>query len=68
MPKLIPVTATLVLALALPVRYRQLAGDTTTAVAYCPMAKKPWLQKEGEAIGNPYYGQKMPGCGSFVAN
>ncbi len=43
------------------------AGDAATTVAYCPMAKKAWLQKEGEAIGNPYYGQEMPRCGSFVA-
>lgn len=49
------------------VRYRALAGDTSTTVAYCPMAKKAWLQKRGEAIGNPYYGQEMPRCGSFVA-
>ena len=33
-------------------------------VAYCPMARKPWLQK-GEAIQNPYYGSQMLGCGDF---
>ena len=33
-------------------------------VAYCPMARKPWLQKDG-AIQNPYYGASMLTCGSF---
>jgi hypothetical protein len=33
-------------------------------VAYCPMIRKPWLQKDG-AIRNPYYGASMLTCGSF---
>ncbi len=33
-------------------------------VAYCPMAKASWIQKE-EKINNPYK-LKMPHCGSFV--
>jgi hypothetical protein len=33
-------------------------------VAYCPMAKRPWLQ-EGSTLANPYYGSGMPTCGSF---
>jgi hypothetical protein len=33
-------------------------------VAYCPMAKKSWLQKDG-TIRNPYYGPAMPTCGEF---
>ena len=32
--------------------------------AYCPMAKKSWLQKDG-SIRNPYYGPVMPTCGEF---
>jgi hypothetical protein len=32
--------------------------------AWCPMAKKPWLQR-GDEIANPYYGRDMPTCGSF---
>ena len=32
--------------------------------AYCPMARKPWLQK-GNALANPYYGKEMPTCGDF---
>jgi hypothetical protein len=34
-------------------------------VAYCPMAKKSWVQKESE-IRNPYYGTAMLTCGSFT--
>ena len=35
------------------------------AVAYCPMAKKSWLQ-EGASIHNPYYGLAMADCGRVV--
>jgi hypothetical protein len=46
-----------------------LAGNGPTASggarrAYCPMAKKYWLQK-GEKIENPYYGSQMLRCGEF---
>lgn len=34
-------------------------------VAYCPMVKKSWVQKEAE-IRNPYYGSAMLTCGSFT--
>ena len=33
-------------------------------IAFCPMAGKPWLQKDGP-IQNPYYSTEMPTCGSF---
>jgi len=33
-------------------------------VAFCPMAKRSWLQK-GEKIRNPYYGSTMLECGEF---
>jgi protein SCO1/2 len=33
--------------------------------AYCPMARKYWLQR-GEKIQNPYYGQAMSDCGRFA--
>jgi hypothetical protein len=33
-------------------------------VAYCPMAKGSWLQKES-TIKNPYYGSQMLTCGEF---
>ena len=32
--------------------------------AYCPMARKSWLQR-GDAIRNPYYGKAMAGCGEI---
>jgi hypothetical protein len=34
-------------------------------VAFCPMVKKPWLQRDGE-IRNPYYGSSMLTCGTFT--
>lgn len=49
------------------VRYRELVEGERPLVAYCPMAKKAWLQPAGE-IGNPYMGQRMPGCGEVVAD
>jgi hypothetical protein len=33
-------------------------------LAYCPMAKRSWLQRE-EQLRNPYYGTKMLTCGEF---
>jgi uncharacterized protein DUF3347 len=33
-------------------------------VAYCPMVKHSWLQKEDQ-IRNPYYGASMSTCGEF---
>jgi hypothetical protein len=33
-------------------------------LAFCPMAKQSWLQKE-EQIRNPYYGSSMLTCGEF---
>ncbi len=46
-------------------RYRKLAGIEGTVVAFCPMAKKAWIQPAGE-IGNPYLGQEMPSCGEVI--
>ena len=46
-------------------KYRKLAGDEDTIVAYCSMAQKAWIQPEGD-IGNPYMGQKMPKCCEVV--
>src|SRR4051812_7249817 len=34
-------------------------------VAYCPMVRKSWLQKDGP-LANPYYGTAMLGCGEFT--
>lgn len=47
------------------VRYRAIAQGDWPAVTYCPMARRSWLQPEGE-IGNPYHGQGMPRCGEIV--
>lgn len=33
-------------------------------LAFCPMVKRSWLQKE-EQIRNPYYGSGMLTCGEF---
>ena len=33
-------------------------------LAYCPMVRKYWVQKEAE-IRNPYYGKSMLTCGEF---
>jgi protein SCO1/2 len=45
-----------------------LVGDALPdglAIAYCPMARKFWLQR-GSEVQNPYYGQAMVDCGSVV--
>ena len=47
------------------VRYRKAATGQRPVVAYCSMAKRSWLQPEGE-IGNPYYGSAMLTCGEVV--
>lgn len=36
------------------------------ALAYCPMAKKSWLQPAGTAISNPYMDGGMRTCGELV--
>jgi Cu(I)/Ag(I) efflux system membrane fusion protein len=33
-------------------------------LAYCPMVKRSWLQKDAK-INNPYYGTAMATCGEF---
>jgi len=47
------------------------ASDNPTrddiVIAFCPMARKYWLQN-GDRIQNPYYGQAMPGCGRRVGD
>jgi protein SCO1/2 len=35
-------------------------------VAYCPMARKSWLQKDGP-VQNPYYGSRMLACGELIS-
>jgi SCO1/SenC family protein len=40
--------------------------DPRVKVAYCPMARKYWLQTSA-TIENPYYGATMRTCGRFEA-
>ena len=47
------------------VAYRALVPGDKPLVAYCPMAKKSWLQA-GKTIANPYYGASMLRCGTIV--
>jgi membrane fusion protein, copper/silver efflux system len=44
----------------------QAEGMTDLGVkqAFCPMVKRPWLQKD-DKIRNPYYGTTMLECGEF---
>jgi hypothetical protein len=45
-------------------------GKKEFAVVKCPMAfdnkGASWVQAAGSKVQNPYFGSKMPGCGSFV--
>src|SRR5689334_10706621 len=36
-------------------------------IAYCPMARKYWLQRGG-TVQNPYYGKQMSECGRIVSD
>ena len=47
------------------VRWRKAAIVEVPALAYCPMAKRSWLQPDGD-LGNPYYGQSMLTCGETI--
>ena len=50
-------------------RYASAAGialGDRASVAYCPMARKYWLQKGDNTIRNPYYGARMSDCGRIV--
>jgi hypothetical protein len=38
--------------------------DGELRLAYCPMVKRSWLQRDAQ-IRNPYYGKSMPTCGEF---
>jgi protein SCO1 len=45
------------------------AGNVTLGggvrIAYCPMLRKPWIQKDGP-VENPYYGSRMLACGELT--
>lgn len=46
------------------IRYAGDAGLGELRTAFCPMARKSWVQEDGE-IANPYHGSEMRTCGSF---
>jgi hypothetical protein len=46
-------------------RAHDVAAPDGIRTAYCPMARRQWLQKDG-AVENPYYGRAMAGCGGFT--
>ena len=46
------------------IKYANHAGLGDLKVAFCPMARKSWVQKDGD-IANPYYGSEMLTCGAF---
>lgn len=41
-------------------------GAGQVVLAFCPMKPGRWLQRK-DGIANPYYGAKMPTCGTFEA-
>ncbi|MEE3202940.1 MAG: DUF3347 domain-containing protein [Acidobacteriota bacterium] len=46
------------------IAYGEEVGFGDLKVAYCPMARKSWVQEDG-AILNPFYGSMMLNCGGF---
>jgi hypothetical protein len=42
----------------------KIAPPDGVRTAYCPMVRRPWLQK-GDTIANPYFGKAMSTCGDF---
>lgn len=47
------------------VRAAGATGFSDLRLAYCPMVKRSWLQRDAQ-IRNPYYGAAMLGCGEFT--
>jgi hypothetical protein len=46
------------------IKYANDFGLGELKVAFCPMARKSWIQEDG-VIANPFYGSEMLTCGSF---
>ena len=44
--------------------YAREVGLGELRLAFCPMARKSWIQEDG-FISNPYHGSEMLDCGSF---
>ena len=45
--------------------WAEMAAPKDVNVYFCSMAKASWVQKSAQ-VANPYYGQKMLGCGELV--
>ncbi|NOY25454.1 MAG: DUF3347 domain-containing protein [Oligoflexia bacterium] len=41
-----------------------MGGDKKVVSAFCPMKSAHWMQRKGD-IQNPFFGQKMPSCGTL---
>jgi protein SCO1/2 len=52
-------------ALVAYVKSNRAALGASARIAYCPMLRKSWLQKDG-AVENPYYGSRMLACGELT--
>ena len=48
------------------IRYRERVAEAGFTTIHCSMADASWLQRQGEQVGNPYMGSKMPHCGTPV--
>lgn len=46
------------------IKFSDAAGLGELKIAFCPMARKSWIQEDGD-IANPYHGSEMLRCGSF---
>lgn len=46
------------------IAYGEEVGFGELRVAYCPMARKSWVQKGAEIL-NPFHGSSMLSCGTF---
>jgi len=44
----------------------QMSAPEGIGVVFCSMAKASWVQ-QGAEVKNPYYGEKMLGCGEFIS-
>lgn len=47
------------------IKYGEEVGFGDLKVAYCPMVRKSWVQKNGDIL-NPFYGSEMLNCGAFT--
>lgn len=48
------------------IRYRERVAATGFTTIHCSISDASWLQRQGDQVGNPYMGSKMPRCGTPV--